>query len=91
VATGEAETKKGPVRTCVGCRRKALAAELFRVVLEPGGVVVGGNRRPGRGAWLCAAEGGPSEDCLTRAIRTGALARALRADRKELRWQAAED
>jgi predicted RNA-binding protein YlxR (DUF448 family) len=36
---------------------------------------------PGRGAYLCRASGGevPSEACLTRALRRGGIARALRA------------
>ncbi|HLY32892.1 MAG TPA: YlxR family protein, partial [Jatrophihabitantaceae bacterium] len=50
----------GPIRTCVGCRQRAAAAELLRVVAAPG---AGGaaeaarivpdprHRARGRGAW----------------------------------------
>ena len=63
-----------PVRTCVGCRKRALRSELLRVVAVHGQVVVDERRRlPGRGAWLH-----PERDCLALAIRRKALPRALR-------------
>ncbi|MGH9188479.1 MAG: YlxR family protein [Acidimicrobiales bacterium] len=65
-----------PLRTCVGCRRKASAAELVRVVLGPSGDLHVGRHLPGRGAWLCA---GPDE-CLEAAIRRRAFGRAFRAE-----------
>ncbi|MCV7415395.1 YlxR family protein [Mycolicibacterium litorale] len=69
----------GPVRTCVGCRKRELAAELLRVA-----AVVDGNGKcaatvdttgnlPGRGAWLH-----PDQQCLHAAIRRRAFVRALR-------------
>ncbi|MDY6870733.1 MAG: YlxR family protein [Actinomycetota bacterium] len=69
----------GPVRTCVGCRRRELAVELLRVA-----AVVDGNGEcaatvdttgdlPGRGAWLH-----PDAQCLHAAIRRRAFVRALR-------------
>ena len=70
---------RGPVRTCVGCRKRELAVELLRVVAVStsdgnGAVAVDrvGNQ-PGRGAWLH-----PAPDCLQAAIRRRAFARALR-------------
>jgi predicted RNA-binding protein YlxR (DUF448 family) len=69
----------GPVRTCVGCRKRELAAELLRVaaVVDGNGNCAGtvdptGNL-PGRGAWLH-----PREQCLQAAIRRRAFVRALR-------------
>ena len=73
------DTSDGPVRTCVGCRRRELAVELLRVV-----VVIDGNGNqaatvdpagnlPGRGAWLH-----PDQQCLREAIRRRAFGRALR-------------
>ncbi len=68
-----------PVRTCVGCRRKALAADLLRVVaqeVESGGFVLAPDpkrRLPGRGAWLH-----PDPKCLSEAGRRRAFGRALR-------------
>lgn len=69
----------GPVRTCIGCRRRELAVELLRVVAVSTGngeyavtVDTAGNL-PGRGAWLH-----PSPQCLRAAIRRRAFGRALR-------------
>lgn len=68
-----------PVRTCVGCRQRALAADLLRVVAretESGGFVLVPDlerRLPGRGAWLH-----PDPRCLSEAGRRRAFGRALR-------------
>ncbi|MFZ6004939.1 MAG: YlxR family protein [Actinomycetota bacterium] len=64
-----------PVRTCVGCRRKAPQGELVRVALGPDGLLSISRTLPGRGAWLCAG----SLQCLRLAARRNALSRALRA------------
>ncbi|GAA4026685.1 YlxR family protein [Allokutzneria multivorans] len=62
------------VRTCVGCRTRALAAELLRVVVSGDSVVPDPRRRlPGRGAWLH-----PDPECLRLAERRRAFPRALR-------------
>nr|WP_319455314.1 MULTISPECIES: DUF448 domain-containing protein [unclassified Mycobacterium] len=69
----------GPVRTCVGCRRRELAVELLRVAAVHDGngdcavTVDAAGNLPGRGAWLH-----PDEKCLHEAIRRRAFARALR-------------
>lgn len=64
----------GPVRTCVGCRARALASDLLRVVVEDGVVMPDPRRRrPGRGAWLHA-----DPDCLLAATRRRAFSRAFR-------------
>nr|WP_227838510.1 YlxR family protein [Nocardia aurantia] len=74
--------RPGPVRTCIGCRRRELAADLLRVVAwsspeSSGGVVAvvpdPQRRLPGRGAWLH-----PSSVCLSTAERRRAFGRALR-------------
>ncbi|MDH6281836.1 putative RNA-binding protein YlxR (DUF448 family) [Rhodococcus sp. LBL1] len=68
-----------PVRTCVGCRQKGLAADLLRVVAhqaESGGFVLAPDlkrRLPGRGAWLHL-----DPKCLSEAGRRRAFGRALR-------------
>jgi uncharacterized protein len=69
----------GPVRTCVGCRKRELAVELLRlaVVGDASGTIAvtvdtAGNL-PGRGAWLH-----PNQKCLQEAIRRRAFVRALR-------------
>jgi predicted RNA-binding protein YlxR (DUF448 family) len=66
----------GPVRTCVGCRTRAPASELLRVVARDGAVLPDdGRREPGRGAHLH-----PTADCLELAARRRAFSRALRVE-----------
>ncbi|KAA9161560.1 DUF448 domain-containing protein [Amycolatopsis acidicola] len=69
-----AKERETPVRTCVGCRKRASVGELLRVVAKDGQVVVDERRRlPGRGAWLH-----PDPGCLAKAERRRAFPRALR-------------
>ena len=64
-----------PVRTCVGCRKRAPVTELLRVVARSGALVPDPRRRlPGRGAALH-----PTPGCLHAAERRRAFARALRS------------
>ncbi|HME14411.1 MAG: DUF448 domain-containing protein [Mycobacterium sp.] len=69
----------GPVRTCVGCRKRELAVELLRVVAVSAGngsytvTVDAAGSLPGRGAWLH-----PIPKCAQQAVRRRAFARALR-------------
>ncbi len=56
-----------PVRSCIGCRKKAIPSALIRVVLIDGQVIPdikGG--APGRGAWL-------HKKCAEGAISRGAF------------------
>ena len=70
---------EGPVRTCVGCRKRELAVDLLRVVAVWNGngecavTVDQTGNVPGRGAWLH-----PIDRCLEAAIRRRAFGRALR-------------
>ena len=64
-----------PVRTCVGCRRRAPQAELVRFVAGPDGSPREGRTLPGRGAWLCRDT---VEACRALADRRGAFERAFR-------------
>lgn len=62
-----------PERTCVGCRRPAPKSTLVRLVRAERSVVVDPRQvAPGRGAYL-------HQGCAARAVKTRALARALRA------------
>lgn len=71
---GQVPVTRGPVRTCVGCRKRAMATELLRVVVVDGELVPDVRRRfPGRGAWLHVDPG-----CLRSAGRRRAFPRALR-------------
>ena len=61
------------MRTCVGCRAKRHRSQMKRIVAGAEGVRLDATgRMPGRGAYACSAE------CLQRALKNGALARALR-------------
>jgi len=67
------------VRTCIGCRRKADAASLARLVLAPDGslsAVPSRGGHPGRGASLH-----PTEACVRAAIAADAFVRAFRGRR----------
>ncbi len=59
---------------CVGCRTNASVDDLVRLSANANGTL---NLGPGtgRGAWLCAPPAGL--DCLTQAVRRGALDKAL--------------
>jgi predicted RNA-binding protein YlxR (DUF448 family) len=63
-----------PIRTCVGCGRKAPQRKLVRFV-APQGVLERDSepRRPGRGAYTC-----PRSACFERAASRRAFARTLR-------------
>jgi uncharacterized protein len=64
-----------PVRTCVGCRRRAPQDALLRVVAAEGSVAVDARRRlPGRGAYVH-----PDPACVAAAVKRRAFGRALRA------------
>jgi uncharacterized protein len=69
----------GPVRTCVGCRRRSAATDLIRLAVNVEGRVTVGRTLPGRGAWVCA-----SDECARAADRSGAAARTLKRDRRTL-------
>jgi predicted RNA-binding protein YlxR (DUF448 family) len=61
-----------PIRSCVGCGRKAPQAELLRFVAQEGKLVLG-DRRPGRGAYTCRRL-----SCFERAAARRAFNRTLR-------------
>ena len=66
-----------PVRSCIGCRKKANPAALIRVVLIDGKLVPdikGG--APGRGAWL-------HKKCAEGAISRGAFRFALKLNKEQ--------
>lgn len=63
-----------PVRTCVGCRKRAEKTELVRIVATPGGPKEDPKAvEPGRGAYVC-----PGGECMAAAVKKGSLARALK-------------
>jgi predicted RNA-binding protein YlxR (DUF448 family) len=64
-----------PERTCVGCRVRSAKRSLLRVVRSVDGAIEidPSARAAGRGAYVH-----PSPACVDRALRHGALGRALR-------------
>ena len=65
-----------PVRSCIGCRKKANPSALIRVVLIDGRIVPDINGgAPGRGAWL-------HKKCAEGAISRGAFRFALKLNNK---------
>ena len=64
-----------PIRSCIGCRRRAPQDELTRVARRQDGSLAIGRTLPGRGAWLCAG----SLPCFELAVRRRDFAKALRA------------
>ncbi|TQL48462.1 hypothetical protein FB562_1556 [Homoserinimonas aerilata] len=63
-----------PVRTCLGCRRRAPASSLVRFVGRDGRVVPDASgAMTGRGAWVH-----PTVECVESSLRRRAFGRALR-------------
>lgn len=61
-----------PIRSCVGCGRRAPQAELIRFVAREG-LLVCGSGQPGRGAYTCRRL-----SCFERAVARRAFNRTLR-------------
>jgi predicted RNA-binding protein YlxR (DUF448 family) len=61
-----------PIRSCIGCGRKAPQGQLLRFAAADGQLVPG-NGRPGRGAYTC-----PRLSCFERAVARRAFNRTLR-------------
>jgi len=61
-----------PVRSCIGCGRKAPQGELLRFVARDGKLVLG-SHEPGRGAYTCRRL-----SCFERAVARRAFNRTLR-------------
>ena len=61
------------IRTCIGCRQRDAAAEMVRLALEDGEVVLAVKVRTGRGASLH-----PRPGCLEKGLRPDVLARAFK-------------
>ena len=65
------------MRTCLGCRETKNKAELIRIVREPDGHITldAQGKKNGRGAYLCK-----DPACLRKALKSGAVARALKTE-----------
>ena len=67
--------KRVPLRMCLGCRQMKPKTKLTRTVKSPEGDISldPTGKKPGRGAYICH-----DTDCLKRAIKSNALARAFK-------------
>ena len=67
--------RKSPVRTCISCRERHNQGSLYRFILDGTGLQVDRDTRGnGRGAYVCS-----NIDCLTRAMNSDRLDKALKA------------
>ena len=68
------KTKKIPQRTCIGCGQTKSKKELIRIVRRPDGTIAldRSGKLAGRGAYVC-----PDPECISRAIHSRSLERAL--------------
>lgn len=68
------QTKRIPLRKCIGCGEMKPKKELLRIVRSPEGSVScdATGRSPGRGAYIC-----PCADCLRAAHKAHRLERAF--------------
>ncbi len=69
--------KKVPERRCIGCMETKEKRELIRVVRAPDGSISIDftGKKSGRGAYLCK-----NGSCLKKAVKSGAVARALNCE-----------
>jgi len=74
-----------PERRCLGCRLRGPKSGFLRIVRLPTGEVAvdDGGRSPGRGAYICR-----SAECLGKARKRRAFARALRVDEGAIPYEA---
>jgi predicted RNA-binding protein YlxR (DUF448 family) len=93
MTTPDRDERRGPVRSCIGCRTKRTSDQLVRLTRAAGRTTVDGVSN-GRGAWLCRVQdaGGcvVRAECLDQALRKRAFGKAWRtsigqADEDEIR------
>lgn len=73
----EARERRGPERTCVGCRHTASPSDLVRLVADAQGRVAldAKTSRGGRGAWVH-----PKRSCIEAMVKRHAAERTLKVD-----------
>lgn len=72
-----ADSRKRPIRRCIGCGQRAPKRSLLRLVRTPDGDVIidADGKKPGRGAYLC-----PRRECIDAAFAGDSLGKSLRTD-----------
>ncbi len=70
-----AQTKKVPMRKCIGCQEMKNKKEMIRILHTPQDelVIDTTGRKNGRGAYLCF-----SADCFEKAVKSRGLERSLK-------------
>lgn len=70
-------TKKEPLRRCIGCNTMKPKSELIRVVRAPDGTISVDktSKESGRGAYICK-----DSECLVMVLKSKALSRTFKAD-----------
>lgn len=81
------QTRKTPLRKCVGCQAMKSKKELLRVLRSDDGTISLDltGRANGRGAYLC-----PDATCLQKARKSGSIARSLKMQIPEQTYEALE-
>ena len=81
-------TKKVPMRKCMGCNETKPKKELIRIVREPDGKITLDERGKvsGRGVYIC-----PDINCFAKVKKTGRLARCLEAEIPDGIYEALEE
>ena len=76
----DGKTKKIPMRMCVGCRQMQEKRQLVRIVKAEDGTarIDKTGKASGRGAYVCK-----NPDCLAKAIKSGAIRRALAIEKTD--------
>lgn len=69
------QTRKIPMRKCIGCQEMKSKKEMLRILRTPedGLVIDTTGRKNGRGAYLCF-----SKDCFEKALKNKGLERSLK-------------
>ncbi len=65
--------KRMPERRCVGCMQSFPKASLIRITCGEQGLVIGDQKAPGRGVYIC-----PRPECARLADKKNAIARGLK-------------
>lgn len=76
----DGKAKKIPMRMCVGCRQMHEKRQLVRIVKAEDGTarIDKTGKASGRGAYVCK-----NPDCLAKAIKSGAIRRALSLEKTD--------
>lgn len=71
------ESKKQPIRTCLGCRERSGKSSFVRIVKNKEGSVLvdESGRLPGRGAYICL-----TDECINKGLKKKVIDKALKTN-----------